>query len=136
MKKKKQASPEIKLLLAELEDIVRRLGYNLRYEKGNFEGGYCLLKESRLFVINSKNEAEKRIAIIARNLKEIGIDDIFVKPQVREVIETENAKALRKEGEAQEEKETEEKESEEKEAEEKESEEKETEEEKKEEAGQ
>lgn len=96
MKKKKQVSPEIKLLLAELEDIVRRLGYNLRYEKGDFEGGYCLLKESRLFVINSKNEAEKRIGIIARNLKEIGIDDIFVKPQIREVIETENAKTAKK----------------------------------------
>lgn len=102
MKKKKQVSPEIKLLLAELEDIVRRLGYNLRYEKGDFEGGYCLLKDSRLFVINSKNEAEKRIAIIARNLKEIGIDDIFVKPQIREVIETENAKPQKKEEEKEE----------------------------------
>ena len=107
MKKKKQVSPEIKLLLAELEDIVRRLGYTLRYEKGDFEGGYCLLKESRLFVINSKNEAEKRIGIIARNLKEIGIDDIFVKPQVREVIETENAKAAKiEEDKEEEEKET------------------------------
>jgi hypothetical protein len=91
-KKKKRISPETKQLLAELEEVVQRLGYKLRYEKGNFEGGYCLLKESRLFVINSRSEAEKRIGIIARNLKEIGIDDIFVKPQIREVIEQENAK--------------------------------------------
>jgi hypothetical protein len=91
-KKKKRISPETKQLLAELEEVVNRLGYNLRYEKGNFEGGYCLLKESRLFVINSRSEAEKRIGIIARNLKEIGIDDIFVKPQIREVIEQENTK--------------------------------------------
>jgi hypothetical protein len=93
VKKKKQASPQTKQLLAELEEVVQRLGYKLRYEKGNFEGGYCLLKESRLFVINSRNEAEKRIGIIARNLKEIGIDDIFVKPQVREIVEQENAKS-------------------------------------------
>jgi hypothetical protein len=92
MKKKKQVSPEAKLLLAELEEIIGRLGYKLRYEKGDFEGGYCLLKESHLFVINSKNEIEKRIAIIAKNIKEIGIDDVYIKPQIREVIEKENSK--------------------------------------------
>jgi hypothetical protein len=97
MKKKKQASPELKLLLAELEEIIGRLGYKLRYEKGDFEGGYCLLKESHLFVINSKNEIEKRIAIIAKNIKEIGIDDVYIKPQIREVIEKENSKPEAKE---------------------------------------
>ena len=97
MKKKKQVSPELKLLLAELEEIIGRLGYKLRYEKGDFEGGYCLLKESHLFVINSKNEIEKRIAIIAKNIKEIGIDDVYIKPQIREVIEKENSKSEPKE---------------------------------------
>ena len=97
MKKKKQVSPELKLLLAELEEIIGRLGYKLRYEKGDFEGGYCLLKESHLFVINSKNEIEKRIAIIAKNIKEIGIDDVYIKPQIREVIEKENSKSQAKE---------------------------------------
>lgn len=97
MRRKRQINPETKQLLAELEDVVHRLGYKLRYEKGNFEGGYCLLKESRLFVINSRSEAEKRIGIIARNLKEIGIDEIFVKPQIREVIEKENAKSIKPE---------------------------------------
>jgi len=92
-KKKKPIDPELKQLLAELEDIVQRLGYKLRYEKGDFEGGYCLLMESRLFVINTKNEVERRISIISRNLKEIGIDSIFIKPNVREVIERESAKA-------------------------------------------
>ena len=92
-KKKKKVDPELKQLLAELEDVVQRLGYKLRYEKGDFEGGYCLLKESRLFVINSKNGIERRIAIISKNLKEIGIDEIFIKPNVREAIERESAKA-------------------------------------------
>jgi hypothetical protein len=45
-----------------------------------------------LFVINSRNETERRIAIIAKNVKELGIDDIFIKPQVREVIEKESSK--------------------------------------------
>lgn len=91
-KKKKQVAPHTKQLLAELEEVVQRLGFTVRYEKGNFEGGYCLLKESRLFVINSRSEAEKRISIIARNLKEIGVDEIFIKPHLRELIENESAK--------------------------------------------
>jgi hypothetical protein len=102
IKKKKQAAPETKQLLSELEEVVERLGFKLRYEKGNFEGGYCLLKESRLFVINSRNEPERRIAIIARNLKELGIDEIFVKPHLRELIETESKKKDKKEKEKEE----------------------------------
>ncbi len=92
IKKKKSTAPETKQILSELEEIVERLGFKLRYEKGNFEGGYCLLKELRLFVINSRNEPERRIGIIARNLKELGIDEIFVMPHLREIIETEAAK--------------------------------------------
>ena len=91
IKKKKQASPESRQLLDELEEVVQRLGYELRYEKGNFEGGYCLLKESRLFVINTRNDVEKRIVIIAKNLKDLGIDNIFVKPHIRDLVEKEKA---------------------------------------------
>jgi uncharacterized ferritin-like protein (DUF455 family) len=89
IKKKKQASPESKHLLNELEEVVQRLGYKIRYEKGDFEGGYCLLKELKLFVINTRNDIEKRIAIIAGNLKSLGIDDIYVKPHIRELVEKE-----------------------------------------------
>lgn len=95
-KKKKPADPESKQVLHELEDIVQRLGYTMRYEKGNFEGGYCLIKESKLFVINSRYEAEKRISIISRNLKELGIDSIFVKPGMREIIENETLSGKKK----------------------------------------
>lgn len=91
-KKKKAISPESKQILHELEDIVQRLGYSMRYEKGNFEGGYCLFKESKLFVINSRYEIEKRISIICRNLKELGVDGIFVKPGIREIIDKETGK--------------------------------------------
>jgi hypothetical protein len=94
MKKKKQVDPELKQMLAELEDVALKLGYTVRYEKGNFEGGYCLLRESKLLVVNSRNEIERRIIIIAKSLKLIGINDIFVKPGVREIIEKESSRKL------------------------------------------
>lgn len=94
MKKKRQVDPEVKQMLAELEEVASRLGYRVRYEKGNFEGGYCILKESRLLVVNSRNEAERRVIIVAKSLKEIGIDGIFIKPGVREIIEKESKRKL------------------------------------------
>ena len=95
-KKKKPVDPGQKQILHELEDVVQRLDYTMRYEKGNFEGGYCLVKESKLFVINSRYEVERRISIIARNLKELGVDGIFVKPGIREIIEKETASGKEK----------------------------------------
>lgn len=94
MKKKKPVDPELKLMLTELEEVADKLGYKVRYEKGNFAGGYCILKESQLLVVNSRNEIERRIIIVAKSLKEIGIDDIFVKPNVREIIEKESSRKL------------------------------------------
>jgi hypothetical protein len=90
--KKKTIDPGLKQILTELEEVIVRLGFKTRYEKGNFEGGYCVLKESRLIVINNRNEIEKRISIISKCLKEIGISDIFIKPHLREIIEVESIK--------------------------------------------
>ena len=90
--KKKITDPALKQILTELEEIVERLGFKTRYEKGNFEGGYCILKESRFIVVNNRNEIEKRIIIVTKCIKEIGIDDIFIKPHLREIIEVESAK--------------------------------------------
>jgi hypothetical protein len=92
--KKKKIDPELKQMLAELEEVADRLGFKIRYEKGNFEGGYCILKESRLLVVNSRNEIERRIIIVAKSLKQIGIDDVFIKPNVREIIEKESKRRL------------------------------------------
>jgi hypothetical protein len=94
MKKKKQVDPELKQMLAELEDVAIRLGYKIRYEKGNFAGGYCILKDSNLLVVNSRNEIERRIIIVAKCLKEIGIDDVFVKPNIRDIIDKESSRRL------------------------------------------
>ena len=94
MKKKKQIDPETKQTLAELNELAQKLGYELRFEKGNFKGGYCLLKESKLLVVNSRNDHERRVTIISKSLKEIGIDDVYVKPGLREIIERENKRKL------------------------------------------
>ena len=80
-------------MLKELEALAANSGIGIRYEKGDFEGGYCILKAERLIVVNKKLASAKRASILAQGLAEIGIDEIYLKPAVREFIEDELAKA-------------------------------------------
>ena len=38
--------------LKKLELLLKETGYALRYEKGNFNSGYCLLKDKKIVIIN------------------------------------------------------------------------------------
>jgi hypothetical protein len=82
-------------LLTELESIASQLGIKLRYEKGDFEGGYCVLKSERIIVINKKLSPNLRLSVIARGINEIGLNNVYVKPVVRDFIEDEVSKAAR-----------------------------------------
>jgi hypothetical protein len=82
-------------LLNELESIASQLGIKLRYEKGDFEGGYCVLKSERIIVVNKKLSPTLRLSVIARGIDEIGLNNVYVKPAVRDFIEDEVSKAAR-----------------------------------------
>lgn len=47
--------------LSKIEDLVSEGGYVVRYERGNFKSGYCILKENRLVLINNFLPLEDRI---------------------------------------------------------------------------
>ena len=80
-------------MLEELTQTCQQLGYSIRYEKGDFAGGHCILKEQRLLVVNRRISIERKITTIARALGELGVEAIFVKPAVRSLIENEMDKA-------------------------------------------
>lgn len=81
--------------IAELEEIARQLGVTIRYEKGDFEGGFCILKDQKIILINRKLVPTRKASVLAVALAELGLDAIFIKPAVREFIEDEVAKAFR-----------------------------------------
>ena len=79
-------------LLAELEQLTRQLGIQLRYEKGDFEGGYCILKEQKILVVNKRLHDARKSSSLAQALAEYGIETTFIKPNLRVYIEDEAAK--------------------------------------------
>jgi hypothetical protein len=83
-------------LILELEAVAGQLGITIRYEKGDFEGGYCILKAQKLLLINKRLTPARKAALLAVALEEIGLDTLFVKPALRAFIEDEARKAQRR----------------------------------------
>jgi hypothetical protein len=82
-------------VLKELESLATSSGISVRYEKGDFEGGFCVLKAERLIVVNKKLAPSKRASVVAQGLAEMGIEERFLKPAIREFIEDELARLAR-----------------------------------------
>jgi hypothetical protein len=61
-------------LLKKVEEIYNEGGYTVRYEKGNFNNGYCVLESKRVVVINKFHDLEAKINSLMEILTEINID--------------------------------------------------------------
>ena len=47
--------------LEKLEKIISEAGYILRYERGTFQSGYCILESKKVVVLNKFLQTEGRI---------------------------------------------------------------------------
>ena len=82
-------------IIQELQGLAAQLGVTIRYDKGDFEGGYCILREQKLLLVNKRLMEARKAAILAVALQEIGLENVFVKPALRAFIEDESVKAAR-----------------------------------------
>ena len=48
-------------ILDKIEKIIEESGYVIRYEKGTFQSGYCILQEKKVVVLNKFFQTEGRI---------------------------------------------------------------------------
>ena len=60
--------------LTKLEDLILESDYSLRYEKGNFKSGYCLLKDQKIMIVNKFYTTEGKINALLDILKIITLD--------------------------------------------------------------
>lgn len=47
--------------LKKVQELLAELGYEIRYEKGNFQSGYCIVTHKKIAVINKYFDTEGRI---------------------------------------------------------------------------
>jgi len=78
---------EFEEILQELKSVADQLGATIRFEKGDFKGGYCLVHDKKIIVINKMTNLQRKVMILSTALKELGIDSIYINPRMRQIIE-------------------------------------------------
>lgn len=64
--------------MSKLEDLINEGGFLVRYEKGNFKSGYCVLKENKLVLVNNFLPLEGRINILIELVKNLPLEQNFL----------------------------------------------------------
>lgn len=73
--------------LKKLEELFSELDYSIRYEKGNFQSGYCIVENRRVAVVNKFFDTEARINCLLEILTKIEINPDDLSEKSRELIE-------------------------------------------------
>ena len=60
-------------ILEEFENIAEEIGIRIIQEKGNFNGGYCLLEAEHIIVLNKHKPIEQRIDALAKAFSQLDI---------------------------------------------------------------
>lgn len=60
--------------LARLEDLIAESDYMLRYEKGNFKSGYCILNDTKIIIINKYYAIDGKINCLLEIIKNVDLN--------------------------------------------------------------
>jgi len=81
--------------LNKLETIPEQCGYVLRYERGTFQSGYCILDNKKVVVLNKFLQTEGRINALLEIIPQLDIDPALLDDSSRklyaEVVENSTA---------------------------------------------
>jgi hypothetical protein len=82
-----------------LETIVEEAGYILRYERGTFQSGYCILEDRKVVVLNKFLQLEGRINTMVDLIPQLAINSELLSEESKKIyasiiskLETENGK--------------------------------------------
>lgn len=60
--------------LDKVESIAEQCGYIMRYERGTFNSGYCILEQKKVVVLNKFLDTEARINTLLDLIPKLNID--------------------------------------------------------------
>ena len=69
--------------LDKIEAILDEAEYVLRYERGNFQSGYCILEQRKVVVLNKFLQLEGRISTLIDLIPQLKVDPEIFSPEVR-----------------------------------------------------
>lgn len=60
--------------LKKAENFLEESGYIVRYEKGSFNSGYCVLEDRKVVIINKYFQTEAKVSAILEIISKLKID--------------------------------------------------------------
>ena len=76
-----------KALLRVLEEAALRRGLLIRRDKGNFQGGLCVVEGQSVIILNRTHPIEMQLSVLASALQKDPMDDIPMRPAMRLAVE-------------------------------------------------
>lgn len=73
--------------LDKIEKILDEAGYIVRYERGNFQSGYCILEQRKVVVLNKFLPLEGRISTLVDIIPQLKISPETLSPEARRIYE-------------------------------------------------
>lgn len=71
--------------LEKIEKILDEAEYVLRYERGTFQSGYCILEQRKVVVLNKFLQLEGRINTLIDIIPQLAIMPEFFTPETRKI---------------------------------------------------
>lgn len=71
--------------LKKIENLLKEAGLKLRYEKGNFKSGHCLLEEQQVVVVNKFYTVETKIQALTDILQQMQLPQESLTPEARQL---------------------------------------------------
>ena len=73
--------------LEKIEKILDEAEYIVRYERGNFQSGYCILEQRKVVVLNKFLPLEGRISTLIDIIPQLKIDPAALSSEARRIYE-------------------------------------------------
>jgi hypothetical protein len=73
-------------ILNKIEAIVEESGYIIRYERGSFQSGYCILEDRKVVVLNKFLQMEGKINTLIDLMPQLQIDAETLKPESKKML--------------------------------------------------
>jgi hypothetical protein len=73
--------------LNKIEKLIEEAGYVMRYERGTFQSGYCVLEQKKVIVLNKFLQTEGRINTLIDLLPILHIEPTHLSPDHRKLYE-------------------------------------------------
>ena len=74
-------------ILSQLLNLAEQLGAEIREEKGDFNGGWCIVDGEQYLFLNRKHDTPQKISVLAKAIAEQPLEGIFILPAIRQILE-------------------------------------------------